>query len=102
MFIHDEYCFCVNLLVFMDYKNILKLISENIHCGIFIVDRMGNKRLYTHYYNYKNRLIKILSNTISFYEDCKLEVVVKVFSDVEKFNVYLNTGKKRKVLQEKQ
>ena len=63
---------------------------------------MGNKRLYTNYYNYKNRLITILSNTISFYEDGKLEGVVEVFSDVEKFNVYLNTGKKRKVLQEKQ
>ena len=25
----------------MDYKNILKLISENIYSGIFIVDKLG-------------------------------------------------------------
>lgn len=30
----------------MDYKNILKLISENLYCGIFIVDNLGNVVFY--------------------------------------------------------
>ena len=29
----------------MDYKNILKLISENLYCGIFIVDNEGKVSL---------------------------------------------------------
>jgi len=30
----------------MDYKKILKLVSENLYCGIFIVDRYGNVIFY--------------------------------------------------------
>jgi arginine utilization regulatory protein len=30
----------------MDYKNILKLISENLYCGIFIVDKYGKVVFY--------------------------------------------------------
>lgn len=30
----------------MDYKNILKLISENLYCGIFIVNKHGNVVFY--------------------------------------------------------
>ncbi|WP_313340308.1 sigma 54-interacting transcriptional regulator [Sedimentibacter sp.] len=30
----------------MDYKNILKLISENLYCGIFIVDKNGKVLFY--------------------------------------------------------
>lgn len=118
----------------MDYNNILKLISENLYCGIFIVDKFGKVVFYNqsvndlaglkvenavgkhileifprlteetstimnvlktgkslknyvqNYYNYKDKLVTILSNTIPIYEDGKLEGVVEIFSDVEKYN----------------
>lgn len=127
----------------MDYNNILKLISENLYCGIFIVDKLGRVVFYNksvnnlagvnvenavgkhilkifpklteetstiinvlrtgkslknyvqNYYNYKDKLVTILSNTIPIYENGKLEGVVEIFSDVEKYN---NLKQKRKVV----
>ena len=116
----------------MDYKNILKLISENLYCGIFIVDENGKVLFYNqsindlaglnvenavgkhmleilprlteetstimktlktgegiknyvqYYYNYQDKPVTILSSTMPFYEDGKLEGVVEIFYDVEK------------------
>lgn len=127
----------------MDYKNILKLISENLYCGIFIVDELGKVIFYNqsindlaglkmesavgkhlieifprlteetstimrtlktgeglkdyvqNYYNYQDKLVTILSSTIPIYEDGRLEGVVEIFSDVEKYN-NLNHGKIKK------
>lgn len=118
----------------MDFKNILKLISENLYCGIFIVDKYGKVVFYNksvndlaglnvenaigkhileifprlteetstiinvlksgtplnnyvqNYYNYRDKRVTILSNSIPIYEDGKLEGVVEIFTDVEKYN----------------
>lgn len=118
----------------MDYKNILKLISENLYCGIFIVDKNGKVVFYNksindlaglkgesaigkhlleifpklteetstimrtlqsgsglkdyvqNYYNYQDKKVTILSSTIPLYEAGKLEGVVEIFSDIEKYN----------------
>lgn len=119
----------------MDYKNILKLISKNLYCGIFIVDKFGKVIFYNqsindlaglkvesavgkhlleifprlteetstimrtlitgeglkdyvqNYYNYQDKRVTILSNTIPIYEDGQLEGVVEIFFDVEKYNL---------------
>jgi arginine utilization regulatory protein len=38
------------------------------------------------YYNYQDKRVTILSNTVPIYEDGKLEGVVEIFSDVDKYN----------------
>lgn len=121
----------------MNYENVLKLVSENLYCGIFIVDKLGKVVFYNQstndlaglkvekaigkhlleifprlteetstiirtlktgeglkdyvqvYYNYQDKRVTILSNTIPLYENNKLEGVVEIFSDVEKYsNLY--------------
>lgn len=131
----------------MDYKNILKLISENLYCGIFIVDKNGKVIFYNqsindlaglnvenavgkhmleifpklteetstilrtlktgeglknyvqNYYNYQDKRVTILSSTIPLYEDGRLEGVVEIFSDVDKYN-NMSQGKSSKSLME--
>jgi arginine utilization regulatory protein len=117
----------------MDYKNILKLISENISSGIFIVNKKGIVVFYNqsandlaglneenaigkhmleifpklteetstiiralttgkviknyvqNYYNYKGKLVTILSNTVPFYENGEIEGAIEIFSDVDQY-----------------
>lgn len=131
----------------MDYKNILKLISENLYCGIFIVDKNGRVLFYNqsindlaglkmenavgkhmleifpklteetstilrtlktgeglknyvqNYYNYQDKRVTIISNTVPIYENGQLEGVVEIFSDVDKYN-NLSQGKSSKVFME--
>jgi arginine utilization regulatory protein len=131
----------------MDYKNILKLISENLYCGIFIVDKNGKVIFYNqsindlaglnvenavgkhmleifpklteetstilrtlktgeglknyvqNYYNYQDKRVTILSSTIPLYEDGRLEGVVEIFSDVDKYN-NMSQGKSSKSFME--
>lgn len=128
----------------MDYKNILKLISENIYSGIFIVDKDGIVTFYNqsandlaglnvenaigkhlldifpkltaetstiiralstgesiknyvqNYCNYQSKLTSILSTTIPFYENGKLEGAIEIFSDVNQYkNINQNKHNKR-------
>jgi arginine utilization regulatory protein len=131
----------------MDYKNILKLISENLYCGIFIVDKNGKVIFYNqsindlaglnvenavgkhmleifpklteetstilrtlktgeglknyvqNYYNYQDKRVTILSSTIPLYEDGRLEGVVEIFSDVDRYN-NMSQGKSTKSFME--
>jgi arginine utilization regulatory protein len=131
----------------MDYKNILKLISENLYCGIFIVDKNGKVIFYNqsindlaglnvenavgkhmleifpklteetstilrtlktgeglknyvqNYYNYQDKRVTILSSTVPLYEDGRLEGVVEIFSDVDKYN-NMSQGKSSKSFME--
>ncbi len=131
----------------MDYKNILKLISENLYCGIFIVDKNGKVIFYNqsindlaglnvenavgkhmleifpklteetstilrtlktgeglknyvqNYYNYQDKRVTILSSTIPLFEDGRLEGVVEIFSDVDKYN-NMSQGKSSKSFME--
>jgi arginine utilization regulatory protein len=117
----------------MDYKIILKLISENISSGIFIVNKEGIVVFYNqsandlaglnvenaigkhmleifpklteetstimralntgeiirnyvqNYYNYKGKLVTILSNTIPFYENGEIAGAIEIFSDVDQY-----------------
>ena len=117
----------------MDYKNILKLISENIYSGIFIVDKNGIVTFYNqsandlaglnvenaigkhlleifpkltaetstiiralstgegiknyvqNYCNYQSKYTTILSTTIPFYENGKLEGAIEIFSDIDQY-----------------
>ena len=128
----------------MDYKNILKLISENIYSGIFIVDKNGIVTFYNqsandlaglnvenaigkhlleifpkltaetstilralstgeslrnyvqNYCNYQSKYTSILSTTIPFYENGKLEGAIEIFSDVDQYkNINQNKHIKR-------
>lgn len=128
----------------MDYKNILKLISENIYSGIFIVDKNGIVTFYNqsandlaglnvenaigkhlleifpkltaetstilralttgeslknyvqNYCNYQSKYTSILSTTIPFYENGKLEGAIEIFSDVDQYkNINQNKNNKK-------
>lgn len=128
----------------MDYKNILKLISENIYSGMFIVDKNGIVIFYNqsandlaglnvenaigkhilevfpklteetstiiralstgeslknyvqNYYNYKGKLVSILSTTIPFYENGEIEGAIEIFSDVDQYkNINQNKHNKK-------
>lgn len=117
----------------MDYKNILKLISENISSGLFIVNKEGIVVFYNqsandlaglnvenaigkhmleifpklteetstiiralttgeviknyvqNYYNYRGKLVTILSNTVPIYENGEIAGAIEIFSDVDQY-----------------
>jgi len=128
----------------MDYKNILKLISENIYSGIFIVDKNGIVTFYNqsandlaglnvenaigkhlleifpkltaetstiiralstgesiknyvqNYCNYQSKYTTILSTTIPFYENGKIEGAIEIFSDIDQYkNINQNKHNKK-------
>lgn len=128
----------------MDYKNILKLVSENIYSGMFIVDKNGIVQFYNqsandlaglnvenaigkhmleifpklseetstimralstgesiknyvqNYYNYKGKLVSILSTTLPFYENGEIAGAIEIFSDVDQYkNINQNKHNKK-------
>lgn len=128
----------------MDYKNILKLVSENISSGLFIVNKDGIVIFYNqsandlaglnvenaigkhmleifpklteetstiiralttgeviknyvqNYYNYQDKLVTILSNTVPFYENGEIAGAIEIFSDVDKYkNINQNKYNKK-------
>lgn len=128
----------------MDYKNILKLVSENIYSGMFIVDKNGIVQFYNqsandlaglnvenaigkhmleifpklseetstimralstgesiknyvqNYYNYKGKLVSILSTTLPFYENGEITGAIEIFSDVDQYkNINQNKHNKK-------
>lgn len=129
----------------MDYKNILKLVSENIYSGMFIVDKNGIVQFYNqsandlaglnvenaigkhmleifpklseetstiiralstgesiknyvqNYYNYKGKLVSILSTTLPFYENGEIAGAIEIFSDVDQYKNINQNKHNRKI-----